>query len=151
MRRDGLSIVKKLPVFAAVKIGFCRNWTVQDNIVSAVLPEHKAMFAQQYITRKASDATTKGLYKLDEEPLTKQTLLLREQDAADEASRLLNIYSMPRYIYSHTGYMDLMEIEIGDEVFLQYDRFGLQAGKAGFVVRKEVNDLRETVKLGVLA
>jgi hypothetical protein len=45
-----ISIVNRTEVAAAVKIGYCRNWTVQDNLQTSLPDAHKNPYAQEWLS-----------------------------------------------------------------------------------------------------
>lgn len=131
---DSLKISKKLPVEAAQKIAFNKNWTVQEKLDTGIPVFHKQMYAQDWLMITSEDAAVKTAYKQDGDPVQKDTMILRETEAQAEADRLLALYKVQRTIYSFKATPRLMELNLGDPVTLTHSRFGLSGGKAGQVV-----------------
>lgn len=150
MKEANLKIDKRIPVKAAIKIGFCKNWTVQPDLQTGIPQEHKDFFSEEWISRTSSDAAVATKYKLDIDPDQKDTLLLDEPEAQAEATRLLNIYKVPRTVLSFDGFAELMELQLGDPVTLTHDRFGLDGGVTGMVIKIQIDWLKYKVKVGVL-
>ena len=129
-----LQITELLPVQAAQKVGYCKNWTVQDKLETGIPADHKELFAQDWLTFTTSDSSVKTLYKIDAEPEQVDTLLLTEADAITEATRLLNLYKVQRKTLSFEGTPRLVELELGDPVTITHPRFGLSGGVTGMVI-----------------
>ncbi|WP_338761990.1 hypothetical protein [Massilia sp. METH4] len=146
-----IQIVKRSEVAAAVKIGYCRNWTVQENMQTSVWPAHKALYAQEWLTVTAEDAAVKAAYKLDAEPVQVDTCLLRKTDAEAEAARRLAIVKQPRTTYRFEAAPAQLLTELGAAVRLYSNRFGLAASKVGLVTSRSVDwgTLRITMEVTV--
>ncbi len=132
--RDILSqvdIAERTEVRAATKIGYCKNWTVQEGLLTGIPEQHKDMFATEWFTKTSVNSPTKTNYKLHGEPGTKETLLLTHSHATAEASRLNSFFTVPRNVYSFTGTSKLLSLKLGQRVDLVYPRFGLYNSGAG--------------------
>lgn len=129
-----LSIKQRPEVVSGVKLGYCKNWLVQTSLNTGIPPEHKDMFAQEWLTVTARDAAVAAAYRLFGEIPQRDTLLLRGVDAQAEANRLLALWSVPRTVYGITGYPRLLTLELGQPVVLYGDRWGLGDGKEGIVI-----------------
>jgi len=147
---QSLNINTRTEVVPTTKIGYCKNWTVQNNLVTAIFPEHKAYFAADYITKSALDSTIKATYKLSADAVQKDTLLLTSTDANAEAARLNNYYKVPRTIYSFVGTAKLLSLKLGQQVTLVNSRFGLTSGVTGQVVSLTPNWLEATINVEVI-
>lgn len=145
-----LDISERPAVAAAVKIGYCKNWTVQSNLQSFIPAEHKELFAKEWLSQTASDAVIAAKYKLYEEPKEEDTLLLTGADAIKEAMRRLNLRRVQRTVYSFDGYAPLLELELGQAVTLTHGRYGLSAGKSGQVISLSPDWANSRVKVEVL-
>lgn len=129
-----MRISEKLAVQAGFKLGFAKNWTVQDALDTRIPNAHKDLYAKEWLTVSAKDATTKTDYKLDGEPEQIDTYFLTETDASAEATRLLNLFKTPRFIITFDATARLLQLELGQAVTITYPRFGMDAGKNGMVV-----------------
>jgi hypothetical protein len=146
-----LAISQKVPVQGSVKLSYCKNWTPQTTgLAGALKPDVSAIFAKENYLTASSDATVLSRYNQTEEPPTKDTLLVTTAQATTEATRLLNIYKTPRYVYTATYYSHLLFCELGDQVLLTYPRFGLNNGKRGTVVQINRDWLAGKVNIGIL-
>ncbi|MBA3756292.1 MAG: hypothetical protein H0X02_08745, partial [Nitrosomonas sp.] len=147
---NSLSISRKLPVKAAFKVNYNRNWTLQPGLLTGIPESHKKIYATEYENETASDPTIKTAYKLDSEPVAVDTMLLTEADADDEAARLLDLYKTPRFIITFTGTARLVELTLGQAVTLTYPRFGLGSGKDGQVIGLSIDWSNLRVKVEAL-
>jgi len=150
IKEKSLTVNRKIDVVAAVAINYCRNYTVQENLQSALPPEHTALFAQEWLEANASDATVAANYGLTGQVEKQPTALLVTTDAQAEASRRLAIYKVQRYVYSLEANLGLMLVNLGDYVRIFNPRFGFSSGKIGQVVSTKVDWFTNSVTLEVL-
>jgi len=145
-----LQIVDRPTVVASVQIGFCKNWTVQPGLQTAIPAQHKDLFAQEWVTAIATDAATQTQYRLNALPVQQDTLLLVRSDAAAEAARKLALTKVARTVYQFEGTPDLLQLELGSPVTIYNHRFGLSGGATGMVVSLAPNWMTGHVTVGVL-
>ena len=150
MLENQLDIVSRTPVIASVKIGYCRNYTTQPNLQTGIPEDHKELFDREWITVTATDSAVATKYKLSDEPVQKDTLMLETTDANAEATRLLNLNKVPISVYRFTGFAELFDLRLGDSVTITHDRFGLTAGKTGMIVELRPNWMTSNITVGVL-
>jgi len=149
MTEKSLRIVQRPDVVAAVKLGFCRNWTPQDNLQTALPAEHRDLFATEWLTETAVDAAVQALYHREVDPVQKDTALLRRVDAGVEAKRQLELWNEQRTVYEFEGLAPCLPLQLGDGVKLYNSRFGL-AGAPGVVIARTPNLKNRRVVLQVL-
>jgi hypothetical protein len=119
----------------AVKLGFAKNWTVQDAGTLANLPEaHKKLFSEEWLPAGKSDPSTIATRRLSAEPVQVDTMLLTRADADAEAQRRLDLWKMPRTTYEFEGVPELLSLELGQAVIVYAPRFGMDSGVAGIVI-----------------
>lgn len=132
---NSLSIVNRTGVLAATKLGYCKNWTVQNNLTTDIPTAHKDLFAEEWLTVTSNiDTTMQARYKLTTEPIQKNTMLIVTADATAEANRLTTYFSEPHNIYGFTGTPRMQLLKLGQEVTLTHNRFGLSSTKTGQVI-----------------
>ena len=148
--QNSISISSKLPVRAAYKVNYNKNWTVQEGLQTGIPEEHKKMYALEHVSVTAQDSIVKASYALDAEPVAVDTMLLTESDATAEATRLLNLFKQPLFTISFTGTARLVELTLGAPVTLTYPRFGLDFGKSGQVIGLSIDWSTLLVKVDVL-
>jgi hypothetical protein len=144
-----LAVGERPPVKAAVKLGFCKNYTVQETIAGGVVASSAALFKKEWLTVTSSDSTVAGVYKLQGETVMEETQLLVEADATTEADRRRDMWKTPRTLYSARGRAHLLLTELGDPVTLTHTRFGLAGGVLGQVVGIERDWLAGRITLRV--
>lgn len=146
-----LAIDSREAVTSAVKIGYCKNWTVENNLQTVIPEDHKSMYSEEWLSATVSNSGVATKYKTLVEPTQKDTYLLTTSDATAEATRAMAVTSTQRTIYKFTGFTDLFQLELGQGVTLTADRFGLQSGVSGVVVGLEPDwiNLRINVKVMV--
>lgn len=146
-----IKIVGRSKVEAAVKIGYCKNWTVQTNLQTSIPDAHKELFAEEWLSYTASDSATQTLYKLAQEPVMIETCLQVLADAQAEATRRLNVVKQPRTTYQFEGSPAEMLLELGQPVKLFSSRFNLSSGKVGLVtsLSPDWGNLHVTVEVTV--
>lgn len=145
-----LQISERIPVSASTKLGYCRNWTVQTGLLTAIPEQHKEMFAKEWYTVTSEDTAVKARYKLDAEPIQKNTLLLKETHASTEALRLNNLFKTPKTVFRFSGTPRLMSLVLGQAVSITHPRFNLESGESGQVVGLNVNWATKSIEVEVL-
>lgn len=129
-----LTLKERPEVIAGVKLGYCRNWTVQSTLETGIPPAHAELYGQEWLTVSARSSAVAARYRLHGDAQQVDTLLLREADAQAEANRRLALWSAPRSVFSLRGYAHLLGLELGQAVTLTAPRWGLNAGQLGQVV-----------------
>jgi hypothetical protein len=150
MLAGSLEIEETLPVVAACKIAFCKNWTVQEGLTGLIPEEHKRLFGEEWLTTLQSDATVSAKYGLPTEVEPENTFLLRRIDAQAEALRRLILRRTQRTVFSFIGFADLIFTELGSPMILQHWRFGNANGRLGQVVSVAVDWINARIRIGVL-
>ncbi|MDO8033576.1 hypothetical protein O3297_09120 [Janthinobacterium sp. SUN128] len=150
MRVDSLRVVQRLPVVAAVKIAFDRNYTVQASLTTSIPPAHADLYATEWLTETAVDEAVRARYRLTDDPPQIETCLKTNEDARAEALRRLALNKVQRTIYEFDGEPEMMMLELGQPVVLRDNRFGLQNGVPGVVVLLSPQWLTGRVTVGVL-
>jgi hypothetical protein len=146
-----LHIAEFLPVKAAVRLQYCRNWTPMTQLAAGVPVNSAKLYKNEWLTVTASDAAVAADYNLDDAPAAETSLLLVTADAQAEAQRRLDLWKTPRVVYEARYFAHMLLTELGDALTLQHPRFGLQAGATGIVVSIERDWLKGRVAIGVLA
>jgi hypothetical protein len=147
---DSLSVSNRLSVKAAKKLGYAKNYTVQQNLLSLIPSQHKEIFETEWLTTTAKNPTINSLYKLDTDPEQKNTCLISTTDAITEASRLLGYFDDQRIVYKFTGKSKLLSLVLGQQITLYHHRFGLSGGKSGQVISLSPNWLKEQIEVEVI-
>lgn len=151
MLANTFSIVQKVPVKAAAKIGYCKNWQVQTGLTTNIDSANKLDFETEYVYASNSDSTSASKYGLSTEvPSAINTYLIRTQDAIAEAERRVDYFKDPRIVYKFTGTSSLLSLELGEFITLKHTRFGLHMGKSAQVISLSPNWSNSTVEVEVI-
>jgi hypothetical protein len=143
--------ISALPkVVASVKLGYAKNWTVQENLQTGILEEHRKLFAEEYLTVTRTDTSTASNYNLYVDPAMEETLLLVGADASTEADRRLNLFKAQRKVMKFRGYANLLTEKLGDPVTITHSRFGLGSGKTGQILSVSTDWIAQRVDLEIL-
>lgn len=132
------------------RVGYEKNWTVQsgDSLAGGVTADRKAFLAEEMRVAVAADPAVKQAFLLAADPEPLPTLLHAKSAAEAEAARLLAFYGVRREMYRVTVKTQPYKLDLGDQVALDYTRFGL-AGRlfriVGLEERADVN--RVTMEL----
>lgn len=148
---NSLRPAQRTEVAAAVKLAYCKNWTVQESLQAGVVAQHKVLFGQEWLTATATDTPTATLHKLSVDVEQEEALLLRKVDADAEALRRLNLRKVVRTIYEYQAFADHLQCELGQGIALSASRFNLSGGANGQIVSLQMDLVAEKVKVGVLA
>lgn len=146
-----LRISNRTQVVASNTIGYCRNWTLEPNLVTNIYQEDKVSMATELYTKTTLDATVQTNYKLPADTLNqKDTLLIVGSEAQAEAARLNALYKTPRNIYSFNATTKCLSLKLGQSVTLTHNRFGLSGGVTGQVVSLSPDWLNGSINVEVL-
>lgn len=145
-----LQISERTTVLSGMRLGYCKNWTTQDNLETGIPTEHKDLFAKEWLTVSSNDAVVATEYRLHGEPEQEDTLLLNSATAQAESDRRLNLWKKQRTVYRLTGYSHLLTLELGSVVELKVPRFGLNNGKLGQIISIQSDWIGRRVTLEVL-
>jgi hypothetical protein len=146
-----LKIANRPLVKASVMLGFDKNYTVQDNLLTTIPDAHKKLFAQEWLTAISTNVTAQADYKLNAAPPQTDTLLLRRVDAAAEADRRVALWSVPRSVFQFEGTAELINsLTLGGAVTLTHPRYSLANSKSGVVVSLSPNWFKGTIIVQIL-
>ena len=151
MVQNSLSISNTSDVVSAIKLNYCKNWTVQADLQTGIPQEHKDLYALEWLSVTQLDSSVATIYRQSAEPIETPTYLLTEATATAEALRRLNMFKVPRNSYRFTGLSNLMELELGQGVTIINRRFGMSgAGLIGIITSLSPNWLTGKVDIEVL-
>jgi len=147
---DSFELKEKLGVTASIKLAYCKNWTVQNNLETGIPDEHKKLFEKEWLSETVVNDTTATDYKLFDDPKQIDTYLLAIEDAQAEATRLLGVYDTPRFIYKFAGLPQLLQLELGQVVTLTHPRFGFSSGKSALITKLSIDWINFTIQVEVM-
>jgi hypothetical protein len=143
-----LSISEVFSVKPSIKLGYCKNYTVQQTVAGGVNPASK--FDDQYLTVTALNDTNKTLYRDTGTINEEDTLLIVESDANTEATKRLSLWSTQRLLITATYLPQFIFVQLGDIVTITSNRFNLGSGKTGLVYSISRDWITGLVQIGVL-
>lgn len=150
MEYNTFSVSQKLPVEGAVKLAYCKNWTVQASGNASGLPVSTTeVLGRNFFFTTKTDQTVLTNYVQSGEPVQKDTLLINTTQSDTEATRLLNLKKTPRFIYTATYFAHMLPVELGQTINITHPRFGFSSGKTGMVVQVDRDWLNGKVTIGV--
>jgi hypothetical protein len=143
--------VAELPtVVAAVKLGYCKNYTVQANLQTGLPTAHIDLFALDWLSVTQINTTTSTNYKMFVDPVMQESELLTTADANVEATRRLVLLGTQRKVIRYQGLAYLMLEVLGGIQTIQHPRFGLAAGISGQIISLTTDWLNPRVDINVL-
>lgn len=151
IKQHSLHVSQLPPVKAAVLLGYCKNWSVQDSGIAAGVPsDHTDLYKQEWLTVTRTNTATQADYKTFVEPVQEDTLLLTSADAVAETNRRLAMWSTQRKVYRYEGMPWLMLEQLGAAQTLKNNRFGLALGKVGQIVSLATDWLNPHITVEIL-
>lgn len=149
MLENSITLNGRPTVIGGVKLGYCKNWTVQQSLQSGIPSEHIDLFGKEWLTVSATNSSVSALYSITEAPTQTDMLLLTEADTQTEANRRLALWSVKRSLIGYTGTPETMLQTLGSAQTLTHHRFGLGAGVTGQIIKQETDwmNLRTTVEV----
>lgn len=150
MAERSLSIVSLPPVVAAVKLGYCKNYTVQVDLQTGIIQEHKDLFAREWLESLQKDNVVALAHKIFDDPQMVETQLITSVHADIEAARRLAMFKTQRKILRYSGLPHLLLEELGTGQTLTHSRFGLSGGVKGQIISISTDWISAKVDIEVL-
>ena len=138
-----------VPVKAGCQIGYCKNWTVQNNVALGVTENHADLYQQEWLTATTTDSTAAANHNLYTEPVLEETMLLTGADATTEATRRLNLFNVQRVQFKYKGFGQLMLESLGNPQTIQHSRYGLTSGVTGQIIGISTDWLQQKAEIEV--
>lgn len=148
MLEGSLRVAEAFPVKPEIKLGYCKNFTLQQTTASGVNPTTN--YSEEYLFVTAANQNQKYLYRDTGAVAIENTLLLTTQQAQAEANKRLDLWGVPRYLITAKYLPELIFVQLGDTVAVSSDRFGLNNGKTGMVYSITRDWTTGLVEIGVL-
>ena len=134
MEEWSLDISSRPAVVAAVKVGYCKNYTTQTALADGLPPNIAELYGQEWVTVTAKDEQVANTYRLFTETTTQETQLLTTDSAIAESYRRLQLFKTQRKVIRYNGEGYLLLEKLGDPQTLKHRRFGLENGKTGQII-----------------
>ena len=145
-----MQVGQMLPIQAGIQLGYCRNWTVQENLLTGIPASVVDLYGQEWMTATQTDSAVQATYQTYATPTMQETLLIVSEDAFAEAQRRLDIWKVQRKTIKYTGQPHLMLEQLGNTQTLKNRRYGLENGKAGQIISVQTDWLNPHVTIEVL-
>jgi hypothetical protein len=153
--QHSLELVTKSEVVAAIKVGYCKNWTVQSGLTTGIPDSNKTLLSEEesFIIDNTTAASIATSYRLSKDPDVQETLLIDGTEANAEATRRLNYFKYPRLVFKLTGTSRLLGLVLGQQITLIHNRFNLYnggVGKSGQVISLSPSWAKGTIEVEVI-
>jgi hypothetical protein len=145
-----LFIGDKAPIKPTSKLGYGRNWTVQESGLAAGVPSNlQDIYSKQYFLAITNNYDVANAYKLNSEDVLEETLLITKTGAENESYTRSSFWSTVRYIYTFVGYPHLFDLQLGDTISLTNRRYLLNS-KLGVIINISRDWINGRIQVGVL-
>lgn len=135
---------------AAVKLGYCRNWTPQTGLQTPIPALHRDLYEKDWLSTTQTDETTRAAYKLEIDPSQQDTMLVRLVDADPESLRRLQMWKVPRTPYECDAVPEMLGLELGQALTVFHRRFSMANGVPAVVTSLTPDWDSGRVKVGFL-
>lgn len=146
----GVTVQRRDLPIAQYQLGWKRLWSVQKSgLAGSVTEARMAELAAEYQVTTKTNAGVLTKHLLADKPDVVGTLLVASAEANTEAQRRVDLRNVVRKVFAIESYTAPFQINIGDEVEIEYPRFGLDAGVHGIVVGTVEDPVNNRLKLEV--
>jgi len=144
-----LTLVDLTEPVAAIKLGYCKNYTVQDNLLTTLPEEHKDLYKKEWLEVVAKNQTVADLYKLNQEPAQRDTCIIVGTSAQTEANRQLVVEQVARGTYTARLTANHLMLTLGQAVQVFADWYDLENGAFAVVtgVTPDINSFEVNVEV----
>lgn len=150
MMANTLAISSTPNLEPAVRLAYCRNYTVQGGLTTGLPPAHIELYGQEWLVVQVKNDTVADLWKLTTAPDEVATLLQTRTDTDAEAQRRLTLWGVRRQVMRFDAKGPSVVCALGSYLKLTHSRFGLSSGKTGQIVGKRTDWLSQKVTFEVL-
>lgn len=130
------------------RVGYGRNWTVQDEIAGSVSDARRAFLTEEVRYATAESLSVKVNHEFAQEPDAVGGFYRNKADAQAVADRLLDLYSATASLYRVVLGLRAYRLEIGSVVHVTFPRFDLTNGRLLRVV--EVSENAQSGQIEIL-
>lgn len=135
---------------AAIKMGFDKNWTVQEALNTGLSSRDKDFFLQMWLTETQVNTGTQSDFRLNTEPVQIDSMLKIRSEVVTECARQLALWSVPRYTYMVNCFPPMMALELGQAIRVYNRRYGMATGVPGTVMSLSPQWSTFDVKVGFI-
>ncbi|MCW2309748.1 hypothetical protein [Rhodobium gokarnense] len=129
------------------RVGYARNWTVQDELAGAVGDERRAFLAEEVRYAVAESAAVKVNHPFAQERDPVGGYFRNEEDAQGLADRLLALHADSASLYRLTLGTRPFSLEISDTITVTFPRFDLTTGRNLRVVEISENASSNAIEI----
>lgn len=125
----GVTIKKVIDPKISVRLGYKKNWTVQESgLAGAVSEANRLIYGQKYSISLAEDLDVLDNYPDAVASEEVETLLVSQSDCDTEAARRMALVAIPRTVFEIKALTASFSLNVGDSVDVFYNRYGLSDG-----------------------
>lgn len=150
MKNATLEPVTSIAPVAAVSIAYDKNWTVQNNLQTAISDFDKQLFTDEYLYAPATNDDVVADYKMSSAVDPKPGLLKIAAEAAAEARRQADLASVPRSVYKFSGTPEMLQIVLGQQVTVYHHENSMDNGVRAQVIMLAPDWKQGTCDVGIL-
>jgi len=122
------------PVVWRVRVGYKKNYTVQEDLAAAVTAANRTFAAAAWRVSSTESSSIKSQKLLAKDYGPTESLYTVAADADTESSRLYALWANPRALYRVTTHVGAIPRDLGQVLRLEHSRFGLSAGLPARVI-----------------
>lgn len=148
MLLNTLRIDQLFTVNPSIKLGYCKNHTVQATVSEGLNPT--STFDEEWLYAISTNSSNQANYRDSGAVVETPTQLLTTQQAQAEADKRLALWQQQRILITASYLPDLIFAQLGDIVQITSQRFGLSSGKLGMVYSVNRNWITGFIEIGVL-
>lgn len=154
MLLNSLQISFRNEISAGTRIGYAKNWTIQNNLLTGIPEEHKALYSSEYSEVFITNSTVETTYSAEKESVLEPTYLIStaaaesvrdvKQSISSVQSTVFSCVVTSKYMGGITNYL-----VPGTKVNMTSSRFGLN-NTPGVVVSTTPDWFKGTLAIEVL-
>ena len=146
MRRDRLPNALSPPPYR-FRVGWQRNFTVQNDLAGSVSATRKGFLSEAYRYAEATDDSIKTDHPFAQDREPTLSFFRDQADAQTEADRLLDLYRSTKALYRFKVGIQPFALDLGDVVNVTYPRWDLTVGRNLRIVEMTENAQDNTIEL----
>lgn len=145
---EGFELLKIIDPAWRITVGYSKAWTVQkeSDLATAATTDFRTFNSEEYRVVISENRQIRGK-TLSAREVTFNTLLDNQADALEFLDRLEELYNYKRRVFKIKVLSPLFQVYLGQTVFLQMDRYGLDAGQNFLIVNISIDAETATTEL----
>ena len=152
IEEHGLNVLREVAPKTSVRLGYRRNWTVQnpDSLADTVTEESVDLFHKEYSVAEHADSTVETNYPDAERGVERNSLLALEVKGRSIARLLGRLELKRQTVYEIQSFGPAFQLDLGDRVTVTYPEHGFDAGRTGTVVGLTETPATDSVSIALL-